>query len=283
MKKFIWAAIMVAVGFSLSAQVKATSTATAPSLGETQWEYLVVSFGKTYFGDAQKLLAYKSLGFSSGSESVGLENNLDLLAKFGWEFVDVLGTIGGDQQVVLKRRYDKDRAQKEKEAVQDEKKRQDSIEQEQANAAKAWLEKQKEAERLKKVLVDLDALEKAQADADKQALLKKLVTESVNGQFMGLGNNISIEVGSDRVSISFDIDVTEKVLKENTYRSSDVEQILSESEQTIKSFTFEEGFEVSVSIRATVLFQKKIEEVGSKYMLGSKIGDDFIWFGPAPK
>lgn len=67
-----------------------------------QYEYLVYSFGKTYFDSITSNSRYYSL-LLKGSESSTLTENLNKLGKLGWELIDVLGTIGGDQQVVFQR------------------------------------------------------------------------------------------------------------------------------------------------------------------------------------
>ena len=74
---------------------------------DQQWEYIIVCFGKTAFENPQKTLAYRTLGVSGGNEGAALEANLDIMGRFGWEVVAIVGAIGGDQQIVLKRKYDK--------------------------------------------------------------------------------------------------------------------------------------------------------------------------------
>ena len=80
---------------------------------DTQWEYIVVSFGKTLFDIPEKTLAYKELGIDTGNESISLQTNFDILGRFGWELVSITGAIGGDQQAIFKRKYEKQRSENE--------------------------------------------------------------------------------------------------------------------------------------------------------------------------
>ena len=104
------------VGNSLPAPVFSART--------QQWEFLVVSFGKTYFtapnevpemktDGLSKLLSYSKVGIVSAQEAVGTQNQMDTLGKFGWELVGVVGAIGGDQQMLFKRQFDAGRSEKE--------------------------------------------------------------------------------------------------------------------------------------------------------------------------
>lgn len=107
-------------------QVKSAATANAaagtsgsPSTAgiEQQWEYIVVSYGKTLFGTPQKTLAYRTLGLAEGQEAPDLESSLDILGRFGWEVVTIVGSIGGDQQIVLKRKYNRNLVKSEYSAI----------------------------------------------------------------------------------------------------------------------------------------------------------------------
>ena len=68
-----------------------------------QWEYCVVSFGKAYFNDIEN--SHPSYGriLYSADTAKDLESNLNILGKLGWEVIDVIGAIGGDQEFLLKR------------------------------------------------------------------------------------------------------------------------------------------------------------------------------------
>ena len=90
-----------------------TLAATAQAQEIVEWEYLVVSYGTTYFTDpvlnlegeagASKILLLSELGITLPREATELQRDIDVLGRFGWELVAVVGTIGGDQQIVFKR------------------------------------------------------------------------------------------------------------------------------------------------------------------------------------
>ena len=98
---------------------------------ESQWEFLIVSFGKTYFSAPieepglkvegfSKLIGYSRLGIGSAHEAIVLQQKMDILGKLGWEIVGVLGAIGGDQQMLFKRPYDINRSAKESKWIKEE-------------------------------------------------------------------------------------------------------------------------------------------------------------------
>ncbi|HEY9855605.1 MAG TPA: hypothetical protein V6D05_07700, partial [Stenomitos sp.] len=77
-----------------------SSTGPAPAAAD-EWEYLVVSNGKVYFGNPSKQ-STASVAFSE--EATSTQSALDKLGQEGWELVGVVGLIGGDQEFLLKRR-----------------------------------------------------------------------------------------------------------------------------------------------------------------------------------
>jgi len=80
---------IVTAGTALQAQTKPVSTPVVQQGGsgsitiDQQWEYIVVSYGKTLFASPQKTLAYRSIGLVAGQEAPDLENSLDILGRFG--------------------------------------------------------------------------------------------------------------------------------------------------------------------------------------------------------
>lgn len=114
LRTMVVSALLIIVACSASAQPKPVLT---PVSAEQKWEYIVVSYGKTEFGAPQKTLAYRPIGLPNGQEAQDLQNSLDILGRFGWEAVAFVGSIGGDQQIVLKRKYDKSRIVSEREAI----------------------------------------------------------------------------------------------------------------------------------------------------------------------
>ena len=68
-----------------------------------RWEYLVIAHGKVYF--TTDLVKAEAFTYKDASlhESVETENVLDEAGAMGWELVDVVGVIGGDQEFIFKR------------------------------------------------------------------------------------------------------------------------------------------------------------------------------------
>ena len=146
-------------------------------VGNEQWEYLIVSYGKTSFASvsesvadgSSKLTAFKEFSeLLYGSEAISTQEKLDILGRLDWELVSVVGAIGGDQQFVLKRPRNINRADIEllvaselKETLEAEKKTKDKA----AELYAKILEERKQAleEREKASLVDLDTMEKSAA------------------------------------------------------------------------------------------------------------------------
>lgn len=139
--------------------------ATAQSL-DAEWEYLVVSYGTTYFSDPlleadasdatfSKVQLFSDLGVTLPNEAISLQRNIDILGRFGWELVTVVGTIGGDQQLVFKRPYDEQRSADEAARIR--------AEREELIAAYNEARSDTSSTEQTPELVDLDAVERAQA------------------------------------------------------------------------------------------------------------------------
>lgn len=62
-----------------------------------EWEYLVVGVGVGVRIDFSSAWTNKG-GKVNFMEAVDTENDLDKLGRKGWELVDVVGVLGGDQQ-----------------------------------------------------------------------------------------------------------------------------------------------------------------------------------------
>lgn len=134
-----------------------------------EWEYLVVSYGTTYFdnplpdSDADgatysKVQLFSDIGVTIPNEAIALQRNVDVLGMFGWEMVTVVGSIGGDQQIVFKRPYDAERSAEEAERIKAE--REELIAA--YNATNEATEDDEPTEETPQ-LVDVDAVERAQA------------------------------------------------------------------------------------------------------------------------
>ena len=107
----------------------AASHAVAEEVAE--WEYLVVSYGTTYFTNPlldlephnaarSKVMLFSDLGLTLPSEAFSLQSNMDVLGRFGWELVGLVGSIGGDQQLVFKRLFDAERSSTEAERIREQ-------------------------------------------------------------------------------------------------------------------------------------------------------------------
>lgn len=94
-KTFMILAVMAVLLSSVFSQSK-------PSEPQKGYEYLVYSFGKTYFDDVSPDDRYYHFLYSA-DKGKNLNEKLNQLGRLGWELIDVLGTIGGDQQVVFMR------------------------------------------------------------------------------------------------------------------------------------------------------------------------------------
>lgn len=102
MKKQICVVIFLSLFFAVFAQQSSVKTTTTDN--SIKWEYMIVCFGKTLFGDSEKTLLYFGAE-ELPSEGKEVQSKLDILGKHGWEVIEIVGSIGGDQQVVLKRIY----------------------------------------------------------------------------------------------------------------------------------------------------------------------------------
>lgn len=212
-----------------------------------QWEYLVISFGKTYFSspvdiDAKrdgrsKLMIFGPVGGVVAQEALDTQAQVDTLGRYGWELVGVLGAIGGDQQWVFKRRYDPARA------VQEEA----QIRKEGAELAAARDKAAKEAAAKPVVpppteLVDLDNQEARAKQAQLDQALRSRFTEALRlpGWSFAEINVSKLVASSDGTPSSISdvrvtLDVTQRVLSGNTYRRSTVQTIIDEYINSLKT------------------------------------------------
>jgi len=194
-----------------------------PVSSATQWEYLVVSFGKAYFTDPlsseakeaglSKVRAFTEAGMLMADEATDIQSRLDKLGQFGWELVGVVGAIGGDQEFILKRQYDPARSEKETELVQAEGKRLRQVAAELAA---------KQATETAEALVDMDAVEKAARDESKRSELEKQLREVISsGNYSLVDMHVPVK---DYVMIT--IDGSSQLLKDgNKYRASEARSL----------------------------------------------------------
>ena len=241
-----------------SAPVQSPEAASTTS-EEDQWEYLVVSFGKTEFSEIEesiktsqsKLLAFQEFAdLLSGHEGLNLQTRLDILGRFGWELVGGIGSIGGDQQYLLKRERIQNRIELEQAAIHQlgEILRQESAEKErQLEAFLEELERRKQSQQHAdpEGLVEMDALEEAEreriASQEAEAVIKSWFPTPPESQIENTAVK-SIEVdarASEKTgrkgafnyngSIRVVLDGTDALLFDgNKYRLSDAEKLRKE-------------------------------------------------------
>ncbi len=215
----------------------------------------MVSYGKTLFGGPQKTLAYRALGLPDGKEGSELQRSLDILGRFGWEVVSVVGAIGGDQQLILKRRFDRARSNGESAAILRGKELYikdliDILEREQRVREEA--EKAAEAERGKPRLVDLDAVDAQTARkrrvAEMQADYMAVLQRAEIAKFATL-TAATLTPYSDNLVVNITVDLT-FMSDGNTYRRSVVSKYLKDQ---LSQFKFGQPLEryASIQLRGT--------------------------------
>jgi hypothetical protein len=274
MKKLILILILFSTLAGLNAQSKPSLTTTT----EPKWEYLVATFGKTYFSSENKLLAYKNIGLMEGQEGVILQSNLDVLGRFGWEVVGIVGSIGGDQQIVLKRTYDPERIKKDRELIAQEEKKQAELELTRSKEEEAWLAKQKDAILQKKVLVDLDAIELAERQQKEKNEYQNMISNLLKEALSNFLFTYTFKADNDKTEIFIIYDLTEQFLKENTYRRSEIETFISDQVELIQKSCEILNTEITLLITGNITFMKSTEAVYSSYHLGSLIEGEWMWF-----
>lgn len=213
----------------MSVHAQSANTIRPVATQDTQWEYLIVSYGKTLFGDPEKTLAYRSIGLAATAQEANeIQRSLDVLGRFGWEVVTIVGTIGGDQQMVMKRRYDKNRVSNE--ATQILKGREIYLKDlidilERAKRARAEAASAAEYERSKPGLIDLDAVEAEESRRQAAQQRHELYAKAFASEPWAARSDIKIDASpyEKTVSITISVNLTDEMLKNgNTYRRSQV-------------------------------------------------------------
>jgi hypothetical protein len=233
-----------------------------------------VSFGTTYFSNPlldpeikaaglSKILNYGDVGVTLASEAISTQEQMDILGRFGWELVSIVGTIGGDQEFVFKRPYDSQRSQQEAEIIKLEGAK--LVEIINTPIPETPAEPQ---------LVDLDRSERELALTSKRqeyitratSLLspKGFTVTEINAE-----SNIYDPENEFRVSANVLLDVTDIVENGNQFRGSVAQeqvdaylQSLGLTESRYNSPTcLLDGLEVRV--QPVILFNNKYQKVGS--------------------
>lgn len=224
MKKIVMVNLLLAFLIVAYAQTKPTQTAVTKY---DEWEYLVISYGKAYFGLAEKTLLFQSIENGIGQEANGLQTNLDILGKLGWEVVSVVGSIGGDQEILLKRKNDSNRKKTDEAYL---KSISDQREKDWKDKQKAESDKRLKEQALikdKKMLVDLDEKEQQESMIAKESAVKEYVDSLL--KIMDIDNTIKKEIVFNGYAyvINIQLNLTKDYLiNDNEYRKSDIDKYL---------------------------------------------------------
>lgn len=203
-----------------------------------QWEYIVVSYGKALFGIPEKTFAYSTLSSDVvGQEAKGLQRSLDVLGRFGWEIVTVVGSVGGDQQVVLKRRYEKDRTSSEAAKIS-------RMRELYLNELVDILEREEKIRSTRKEdaadqLVELDEVDRLALVAKDVEKIREVVVDVLSDLKFADKSKFNVNAlysGSEDISVEIEIDYTSDLLIEgNKYRRSTAKAFAERSLQRFRS------------------------------------------------
>jgi hypothetical protein len=193
------------------------------------WEYLIISFGKTFFSDPtdepeiktagmSKLLNYSRAGIVSANEAVLIERQMDTLGKFGWELIGIVGVIGGDQEMVFRRPYDPDQSKTEAALIKEE------------GETLLSIQRNKVAATAQADFVDLDEVEReqllAEARQKEETRLKSVITGLADPRIVDVKVTSTAYAPTDsRVSAEIIVDGSELLSEGNKYRSSGAEAL----------------------------------------------------------
>ncbi|GAA5438237.1 hypothetical protein [Deinococcus aquaticus] len=227
------------------------ATSAAPTIKvstDGHWEYLVISFGKTYYSSPtdiaakqtgeSKLMIFGPLGGVVASEAIDVQRQIDTLGRYGWDLVTVIGSIGGDQQWVFKRRYDPARAAVEAAQI---KKEGDDLAAARDKAAKDAAAKPVAPPITQ--LVDLDAQEASARQAQLNQTLRTRIAELLTLPTVPMAriSTSGVDATNDGTPYMFAnkavvyLDVTARALTGNTYRGSSVVTMIDEYVAQLKA------------------------------------------------
>jgi hypothetical protein len=228
--------------------------------GSDKWEYMVVSFGKADFSqEISKTMAYWDDGISKvayGASSY--ENNLDILGQHGWEATSILGAIGGDQQVMLKRLYDKNRTDAEVKEIAE-----NSV-----LAAQVLFDYLVAATTKELELIELDAYEadlqrQKNADAYHQMVDDYFNSLTKNKPGAWTVNYYEYEFSPSDLIITYDI-TKDYLLNTNSYRKSQVKAFLNSLESMLSNMPLPTKVKkLDIKITANIIYSGKTFKVGS--------------------
>lgn len=269
-------ALVVSLPLMAAAQTKLQPVAPGSSVvapQEIQWEYLVVSYGKTLFGSPEKTLAYRSIGLAATAQEANeIQQSLDILGRFGWEVITVVGSIGGDQQIVLKRRYEKTKVANEGLAILRGRELylKDLIDiLERGRKIREESEAAAIAARNQPRLVDLDAKEseekRMQLTAELNAKVKSALNEIQGAKDPSVSARVLDSAGKYSY-VDIKIDLTDLMLKDGgNYRASEVRNWLNSTLiPTLKRAFNSVSGSLDITVTANINFNGKVEKVGEQ-------------------
>ena len=237
-RSWMGAALLVALCSSAARLDAAPAQPPPRAAAATQartWEYLVISFGKTYFTDPaanpevketgqSKLPPFSKAGTVVAHEAITIQSQMDELGRRGWELVGVVGAIGGDQQMIFKRPWEPERSKREAALI--------------AAEGQRITPPRKEPDFLrpdappmpdKGPLVDLDTVDRLKSVTEYQAATEKRVKDAVAGLKDAPVVDASftwqddyLRPGKHQLRASITVDGTAALLKDgNTFRRSE--------------------------------------------------------------
>ncbi len=203
---------------------------------------------------------------------------MDILGAHGWEVITVTGAIGGDQQVMLKRLYDKSRTEAELKEIDENSALAmqgflDSLIAE--DKAKTKTESLAESKAVE--LIELDSLEARQKqemeDAENTAQLNEIADNYVNSltQDKPIAWSTSYSRDSPRIFLTYDL-TRDYLLNGNAYRKSQVNEFLKSLDPMLKTIPQLAGKDIDVRITANIVYNGKTFKVGS-----ATYGKEYPW------
>jgi len=263
MKKAFFTLVALVISYNGFAQTNSQLKPSSYQANEQQWEYLVVSFGKTEFSTPEKTLAYKIVGVIDGTESTTLQGKIDILGRFGWELVNTVGAIGGDQELIFKRKYDRIRTANEYGLIKSGKEvylkdLQDIIE----RSLRLEEEQKKYEEQIKNKprLIDLDKVDAANKRVEFLKSINSIYKDALSKTDIASKSTIIVDYKgsySDDLSVIIDVDLTDKFLTNGSnYRSIEINKFL---EEFLISYRFRDNSipkynGVSIKVRGFIKF-----------------------------
>jgi hypothetical protein len=232
----------------------------------SEWEYLVISYGQAYFGSPIKTESYLSAPSRAGQEAVSLQKSLDNLGKVGWELVAVIGIIGGDQELILKRKNDPNLTKKERDIFEKQKAKALTDFMAQMRKEEAEAEKVAKLAAEKKVLIDLDQQDERNKMNEQEAAAKSYfaeLAEAFNSDNL-IRKDTSIDGLQHVLRLQYDLTAS-NLDNVNEYRKSDILKYLTDK---IESVTVDRDrlwiYDLQIVAEAYLKFNGKLVKVAEQ-------------------